>query len=323
MRGRCVASVYHGTLNNCMTVPARAMPTLAFHRFGAHLLVLLALMSIAPRGRRRRARRLPRRALEVPARSGQADDFRVRTNAALALGATDDDDAIAPLCGGLDDPSEVVRQAVAVALKRLARPSSRDCLQRRAAYRDERLGEGADPAGDRRPRRGERLLGRRQAAEAKPPPTPRTRSTTCPSRRSRTTPPGPRPTSAHRRAAPSPRSSRSSASTSWRPSGETQRRREGRSREAQAQGVLPRRQRRQARLLRREPARSRENRGILVPGEGPARRGARGRNASGGEPGRFERRRAADERRRRPSGRALRAKFQVNESHVSTKGKQR
>jgi hypothetical protein len=70
--------------------------------------------------------------LKYPPAAGQADDFRVRTNAALALGATDDDDAVPPLCGGLDDPSEVVRQAVAVALKKLARASSRDCLQRRA-----------------------------------------------------------------------------------------------------------------------------------------------------------------------------------------------
>ena len=39
---------------------------------------------------------------------------------------------MAPLCSALDDPSEVVRQAVAVALKRLARPASVDCLKRRA-----------------------------------------------------------------------------------------------------------------------------------------------------------------------------------------------
>ncbi len=71
--------------------------------------------------------------LKYPPASGQADDFRVRTNAALALGATDDDGAIAPLCSGLDDPSEVVRQAVAVALKKLSRPSSRDCLERHMA----------------------------------------------------------------------------------------------------------------------------------------------------------------------------------------------
>jgi HEAT repeats len=61
----------------------------------------------------------------------QADDFRVRTNAALALGATNDDAAVQPLCGALADASEVVRQASAVALKRLMRNASLDCLKRR------------------------------------------------------------------------------------------------------------------------------------------------------------------------------------------------
>jgi hypothetical protein len=68
--------------------------------------------------------------LRYPPAAGQPDDFRVRTNAALALGATNDDGAVSPLCGGLDDPSAVVRQAVAVALKKLARPSSLGCMQR-------------------------------------------------------------------------------------------------------------------------------------------------------------------------------------------------
>jgi len=71
--------------------------------------------------------------LQYPPASGQPDDFRVRTNAALALGATDDDGAVTPLCAGLDDPKDLVRQAVAVALKRLARPASRSCLQQHLA----------------------------------------------------------------------------------------------------------------------------------------------------------------------------------------------
>jgi hypothetical protein len=70
--------------------------------------------------------------LKYPPEPGQLDDFRVRTNAALALGATNDDAAVSPLCVGLDDPSDVVRQAVAVALKRLGRPSAVDCLKHRA-----------------------------------------------------------------------------------------------------------------------------------------------------------------------------------------------
>jgi hypothetical protein len=61
----------------------------------------------------------------------KADDFRVRTNAALALGATNDDGVVQPLCTALADPSEVVRQAVAAALKRLGKSSAIGCLKRR------------------------------------------------------------------------------------------------------------------------------------------------------------------------------------------------
>lgn len=59
----------------------------------------------------------------------KSDDFRVRTNAALALGATNDPAAVEPLCRALDDPKEVVRQAAAVAHKRLGRSSSLPCLK--------------------------------------------------------------------------------------------------------------------------------------------------------------------------------------------------
>ena len=63
----------------------------------------------------------------------QAEDFRVRTNAALALGQTGDDAVVGPLCSALGDPSDVVRQAVAVALTRLAKPASSGCLKGRLA----------------------------------------------------------------------------------------------------------------------------------------------------------------------------------------------
>ena len=62
------------------------------------------------------------------------DDFRVRTNAALALGAVgeaDKDAAVTPLCQSLSDSSDVVRQAVAVALKRVGRTSALGCLRSR------------------------------------------------------------------------------------------------------------------------------------------------------------------------------------------------
>jgi len=61
----------------------------------------------------------------------KSDDFRVRTNAALALGAANDDLAVEPLCGALSDASEVVRQASAVAMKRLGRPKAIGCLKER------------------------------------------------------------------------------------------------------------------------------------------------------------------------------------------------
>jgi hypothetical protein len=115
-----------------MTVPARATPTLMFRVLGARIIVvLLGLSLFAPDARADGRVAFLSDRLKFPPKAGQSDDFRVRTNAALALGATDDDTAIAPLCVALDDPSEIVRQAVAVALKKLARPSSADCLRRR------------------------------------------------------------------------------------------------------------------------------------------------------------------------------------------------
>src|SRR5207248_1342543 len=50
------------------------------------------------------------------------------------LGQTNDEAAVRPLCDALSvDPSEAVRQAVAVALKRLAKPSALPCLKQRAS----------------------------------------------------------------------------------------------------------------------------------------------------------------------------------------------
>jgi hypothetical protein len=63
----------------------------------------------------------------------RSDDFRVRTNAALALGATHDDAAVQPLCGAVSDGNEVVRQAAAAALNRLHKPAGLPCLRARLA----------------------------------------------------------------------------------------------------------------------------------------------------------------------------------------------
>lgn len=62
-----------------------------------------------------------------------ASDFRVRTQAALALGASDDQEALAPLCDGLDDTSDTVRSAAAAALGKLGKHEGVDCLKRHAS----------------------------------------------------------------------------------------------------------------------------------------------------------------------------------------------
>jgi hypothetical protein len=106
-------------------------PTILGHSLRALAIALIVVVSSTARADSRVTFLAER--LKFPPASGQPDDFRVRTNAALALGAANEDGAVAPLCAGLADPSEVVRQAVAVALKRLSRASSLDCLQRRAS----------------------------------------------------------------------------------------------------------------------------------------------------------------------------------------------
>jgi hypothetical protein len=62
-----------------------------------------------------------------------ATDFRVRTQAALALGASDDGGAVAPLCDGLDDTSDTVRSAAAAALGKLGKREGLECLKRHAS----------------------------------------------------------------------------------------------------------------------------------------------------------------------------------------------
>jgi hypothetical protein len=59
-----------------------------------------------------------------------ATDFRLRTQAALALGASEDPSAVTPLCAGLDDASDSVRSASAAALGKLKNPGGLGCLKR-------------------------------------------------------------------------------------------------------------------------------------------------------------------------------------------------
>lgn len=58
-----------------------------------------------------------------------SDDFRVRTQAALALGASGDDAAVKPLCDALSDENASVKVAAAAALGKLGKPAGVPCLQ--------------------------------------------------------------------------------------------------------------------------------------------------------------------------------------------------
>ena len=61
-----------------------------------------------------------------------SEDFRVRTQAALALGASKTKRALSPLCKALEDSNTTVRAASAAALGKL-RLGGRECLQKRLA----------------------------------------------------------------------------------------------------------------------------------------------------------------------------------------------
>lgn len=63
------------------------------------------------------------------------EDFRVRTQAALALGASKSERAVNPLCNSLGDENVSVRAAAAAALGRLSLGGD-DCLEKRLANED-------------------------------------------------------------------------------------------------------------------------------------------------------------------------------------------
>jgi len=69
---------------------------------------------------------------ELAERLRNASDFRVRVQAALALGASKSDDAVSPLCDGLDDSNATVRSAAAAGLGRLGKQGGLTCLDKRA-----------------------------------------------------------------------------------------------------------------------------------------------------------------------------------------------
>jgi HEAT repeat protein len=57
-------------------------------------------------------------------------DPRSRSQAALVLGATEEPEAVHPLCSGLEDASELVRAAAAKGLATLKESSGLDCLKK-------------------------------------------------------------------------------------------------------------------------------------------------------------------------------------------------
>lgn len=69
--------------------------------------------------------------VEFLAEKLKSDDARVRANAALALGASNDDRAVKSLCSALGDDSELVRNSSVAALKKLGRASATECLTAR------------------------------------------------------------------------------------------------------------------------------------------------------------------------------------------------
>lgn len=71
----------------------------------------------------------------LAARLRTSDDFRIRTQAALALGASADARAVRPLCGGLADRATTVRAAAAAALGRLNK-GGKQCLAKRLQAED-------------------------------------------------------------------------------------------------------------------------------------------------------------------------------------------
>ena len=72
------------------------------------------------------------RVTELSSKLKTDKDFRVRTQAALALGVSQSDRAVSPLCAALDDENHTVRAASAAALGKLRRGGT-DCIRQKLA----------------------------------------------------------------------------------------------------------------------------------------------------------------------------------------------
>lgn len=91
------------------------------------LLALLALALLAPSVALAQA---DGRIAYLSRQLERGKDPRVRVQAALVLGATEDPTALAPLCKALGDASELVRAAAARSLGALGEVPALDCLQK-------------------------------------------------------------------------------------------------------------------------------------------------------------------------------------------------
>jgi hypothetical protein len=108
-----------------MGSPRLVVSSISMTRFRALVVTLVALVVFAVTGAARADK-----VEDLSEQLREAKDFRVRTQAALALGASKTSRAIAPLCGGLDDRSSTVRAASAAALGKLAK-GGLECLEKR------------------------------------------------------------------------------------------------------------------------------------------------------------------------------------------------
>jgi hypothetical protein len=107
------------------------LPPLSRNVSNRRLLFLVSLVAVLVAARaeaqtQTQADKLPRIASELRTN----EDFRVRTQAALALGSSKDKRAVRPLCDGLDDSNTTVRAAAAAAIGKLALGGA-DCLKNR------------------------------------------------------------------------------------------------------------------------------------------------------------------------------------------------
>lgn len=97
----------------------------------------LALLALLLAGTITTSARAQSKVADLAKQLRTSDDFRVRTQAALALGASADGAAVAPLCDGLKDKVPAVRAGAAAGLGRLGKKEGVGCLKgARAAEKD-------------------------------------------------------------------------------------------------------------------------------------------------------------------------------------------